>query len=63
MREQRVGWDVIYAELTKYEKEHGNANVTERYEQNLGLGTWVNNQRKCSIKTSLVRNKSTVFSN
>ena len=44
-QQKQPGWDVVYAELVAYAKEHRNANVPQRYNQNRALCSWVKSQR------------------
>jgi len=43
-------WDVRYDELLSYIKDFGDACVPAKFAENIPLGTWVKNQRRCYNK-------------
>jgi len=45
LRESKRPWEEWMKELKKYEAEHGHVNVPLKYEKNVPLGSFVNNQR------------------
>jgi len=45
LRESKRPWEEWMEELKKYEAEHGHVNVPLKYEKNVALGSFVNNQR------------------
>jgi len=38
-------WEEMFEALVEYKKEHGDCNVPKRWEENIQLATWVQNQR------------------
>eukprot|EP00956_Cyclotella_meneghiniana_P032271 scaffold87865_cov64-Cyclotella_meneghiniana.AAC.4 len=50
-------WDQRYNELVEFKGEHGHCNVPQKYENNLQLGIWVNNQRKAMKNYKLPKEK------
>lgn len=45
MRNSKRSWEEWMVELKRYKDEHGHVNVPLKYEPNLSLGSFVNNQR------------------
>ncbi len=52
-QQKQPGWDVVYAKLVVYAKEHGNANVPQRYNNNRALFSWVKSQQTMFKKNEL----------
>lgn len=50
-------WERFFAELLHYKKQHGNANVPQRYAALPSLGVWVNNQRRLKKRKKLNRER------
>jgi hypothetical protein len=45
LREGKRPWEEWMDQLRKYKEEHGHVNVPSKYEPNMALGSFVNNQR------------------
>jgi len=45
LREGKRPWEEWMDQLRKYKEEHGHVNVSSKYEPNMALGSFVNNQR------------------
>ena len=46
-------WDVIYKRLAAYMKEHGDAKVPHKYDQDIQLGQWIIRQRHAYKKKKI----------